>query len=118
MQAEQMSSKLDLVLLDDYLDRLGKVIVEKMFTLYTQQVVIYLNDIENAQLSESSTDWQTHCHKMKGAAASVGMSQLHAQLKVLEKTDASTAEKAVLLTELKVLNEDAIFTFKNWLASK
>ena len=111
------NSYLDLELLDDYLARLGKSIVEQMFTLYCQQAEIYLNEIKQAQLGESVTDWQESCHKMKGAAASVGMTQLHGKLKLIETTDAGKAEKAILLSQLQLLNEQEVLAFRNWLES-
>ena len=117
METENLNPYLDIDLLDDYLASMGKGIVEQMFTLYCQQVEIYLNDIEAAQLSDSSVDWQDNCHKMKGAAASVGMIQLHGRLKLVEKTEAEKEEKAILLAELQVLNRQAVHAFKNWLDS-
>jgi HPt (histidine-containing phosphotransfer) domain-containing protein len=118
MQSEQISYYLDLELLQGYLDSLGKAIVEKMLALYSQQSKIYLHDIEQAQLNSSFSDWQEHCHKMKGATASVGMHQLHGQLKLLEQLDAPKEKKAVLLAELKLSNEQATLAFKRWLESK
>jgi len=118
VQSEQISYYLDLELLQGYLDSLGKAIVEQMFALYCQQAEIYLHDIEHAQLNSSFSDWQEHCHKMKGATASVGMYQLHGQLKLLEKLDAPKERKAVLLAELKLSNEQAELAFKAWLESK
>jgi len=115
VKTEQLSSYLDLELLQGYLDSLGKAIIEKMLALYCQQVEIYLNDIIDAQRNNSLPGWQEHCHKMKGAAASVGMCQLHAYLKLLEKTDASQQEKLLMLKELQKLNEQAICAFKDWL---
>ncbi|WP_252730533.1 phosphorelay protein [Colwellia sp. E2M01] len=117
MEIEQLSAYLDEVLLADYLDRLGKNIIEQMFALYSQQVVIYLNDIEKAQQVDSKTDWQTSCHKMKGATASVGMRKLHLQLKTLEKINATQQEKSVMLADLKALNEASTLAFNTWLAS-
>ncbi|MCJ8294912.1 MAG: Hpt domain-containing protein [Colwellia sp.] len=117
METEQSSPFLDLELLHGYLDSLGKPIVEQMFALYCQQVKIYLNDIESAQVNNSLSGWQEHCHKMKGATASVGMYKLHGQLKLLEHTAASQQQKLVLLTEVKLENEQAILAFKEWLAS-
>lgn len=115
---KQSSPYLDLELLEGYLDSLGKTIVEQMLALYCQQVEIYLNDIENSQLNDSLSGWQEHCHKMKGATASVGMYQLHRQLKLLEKTDAAKEAKAVSLKALRLSNEQAILAFKSWLESK
>ncbi len=54
---------------------------------------------------------------MKGAAASVGMTYLYSQLKVLEKTSADKQEKAAMLAELKAVNSQAITAFKTWLGS-
>jgi|TARA_R100001377_G_scaffold75591_1_gene52214 HPt (histidine-containing phosphotransfer) domain-containing protein len=117
VETKQSNPDLDLELLQGYLDSLGKTIVEQMFALYCQQVEVYLNDIERAQLNNSLSGWQEHCHKMKGAAASVGMYQLHGQLKLLEKTDASTEKKALLLEDLRLSNGQAILAFQKWLES-
>ena len=117
VETEELNCYLDFVLLDDYLDRLGKKIVEQMLALYCQQSVIYLTDIENAQLNNSQSDWQEHCHKMKGATASVGMYKLYEQLKSLEKSEASTEEKLAFVAALKISNEQAIAAFKRWLQS-
>ena len=115
MENEQSNPHLDSELLQSYLDSLGKGVVEKMFTLYRQQVKIYLNDIEVSQLNDSIPGWEEHCHKMKGAAASVGMCKLHRQLKLVEKTGAPQKQKAVLLEELKLTNEQGIIAFSDWL---
>jgi len=118
VESKQLSPCLDIELLQGYLDSLGKAIVEQMFSLYCQQVKIYLKDIENAQLNDSLSGWQEHCHKMKGASASVGMSQLHRLLKVLEHTEATQEQKALLLEELKQANIKAMNTFSGWLDTK
>jgi len=118
VNTEQSLPQLDTVLLQEYLDSLGKNIVEKMFALYCQQVVIYLNDIEKALLNDSEQGWQEHCHKMKGASASVGLIRLHGQLKQLENTDAQQQEKSLMLEELKLANKQAISDFNHWLVAK
>ena len=117
MENNQITSPLDTELLQGYVESLGKNIVEQMFTLYCQQAALYLKDIEASQVAHCEESWQEHCHKMKGAAASVGMSELHQQLKVLEKVSATRQEKSLMLAELKATNQQAINTFKTWLAS-
>lgn len=109
---------LDVELLQGYLDSLGKATVEKMFALYSQQVAIYLADIEKAQLADNAKDWQEHCHKMKGAAASVGLVELHKQLVVLEKITATQQEKSQLLLDLQAGNQQAMTAFSQWLAKQ
>lgn|GEM_PF-579541 len=116
VKTKETLPSLDVVLLQSYIDSLGKNIVQQMFTLYEQQVAIYLADIEKAQLADSSILWQEHCHKMKGASASVGLTRLHALLVVLEKTTAQQAEKMTMLAELKHENTQAIAASKQWLA--
>ena len=107
--------ELDQGLLDSYVQSLGFDMVRKMFDLYSQQAVIYMNDIQASLLSDNTLQWQEHCHKMKGAAGSVGLKALHARLKIMEKTTASISEKATQLTELRLHNQQALLDFNDWL---
>jgi HPt (histidine-containing phosphotransfer) domain-containing protein len=106
---------LDHDLLDDYLQSLGVEVIKKMLALYRQQMVIYLIDIEKSLQSNNAELWQEHCHKMKGAAGSIGLKSLHTQLALMEKTSADTTEKAQQLTELKDHNQQALANFNAWL---
>lgn len=115
IKIKETLQQLDIPLLQSYIDSLGKSIVEQMFTLYKQQVTIYLADIDKAQLADNSALWQEHCHKMKGACASAGLTRLHGILVVLEKTEAQQAEKKILLVELKHENNQAIAAMQQWL---
>jgi len=110
-------TQLDNELLDDYVQSLGNGVVKQMFALYAQQAIIYLKDIENSLLCGNTQLWQEHCHKMKGAAGSVGLKALHSRLKLMEKTVASTSDKAHQLAELKVHNKQAMIDFNDWLES-
>ena len=108
-------TQLDEELLEGYVQNLGVAIVKQMFDLYCQQVQIYLKDIETSMLNDDAPLWQEHCHKMKGATGSVGLKSLHNRLKIMEKTTASTADKAHLLAELITHNKQAISDFNDWL---
>jgi len=108
---------LDNELLDGYMQSLGQNIVKKMLTLYRQQSLIYLTDIEVALSSDSAELWQEHCHKMKGAAGSVGLKSLHARLVIMEKSMDDTTKKAQQLAELNIHNNQAIADFNAWLES-
>lgn len=107
--------KLDLTLLNDYLGSLGKDIVEQMLSLYIQQSVEYIENISQAATSEDQQAWQESCHKMKGAAASAGLLEVHAKLVAIEKSVDSVSQKLAYIEELKVLNEEALAVFKLWL---
>lgn len=106
--------QLDIELLDGYVKGLGVNVVKQMFDLYRQQVTIYLKDIEGAMLSGNEQLWQDHCHKMKGAAGSVGLKSLHSRLKLMEKTTASISGKTHQLAELKNHNSQAMADFNDW----
>jgi HPt (histidine-containing phosphotransfer) domain-containing protein len=102
-------------LLNDYVQGLGVAVVNKMIALYCEQVVIYLVDIENSLQCNDAALWQEHCHKMKGAAGSVGLQSVHAQLALMEKTAAGITEKAQQLAELKEHNKNALDNVNGWL---
>ncbi len=108
-------NQLDLSLLQGYLDNIGKDIVQQMLELYVQQSKIYLVDIENNILVEKQNTWQGACHKMKGAAGSVGLLTVHKTLVELETSTAPADVKATCVKALVTLNNDAISVFKNWL---
>lgn len=118
MDLEQDYTQLDTILLTDYVTSLGKAVVEQMLNLYTQQSALYLSDIEKAQVIDSSPLWQEHCHKMKGAAGSVGLKFLHAHLQEIEKTTAKKLEKRALFEALETLNKEAVLVFTHWLVTK
>lgn len=109
--------QIDNELLGGYVQSLGSSVVKQMFALYSQQVVIYLEDIENALLCGNAQLWQEHCHKMKGAAGSVGLKALHSRLKLMEKTTADKNDKAHQLAELKIHNKQAMAFFNDWIDS-
>lgn len=107
--------QLDQDLLENYVQSVGVEVINKMLTLYRQQVAIYLVDIEKSLHSSNAVLWQEHCHKMKGAAGSVGLKSVHAKLVLMEKTSAGTADKGQQLADLKDHNQQALTHFTAWL---
>jgi HPt (histidine-containing phosphotransfer) domain-containing protein len=107
--------QLDIELLEGYVQSLGVSVVKQMFDLYHQQVTIYLKDIESAMLTSNAQLWQEHCHKMKGAAGSVGLKALHSRLKLMEKTTACESDKVNQLAKLIIHNKQAMTDFNDWL---
>lgn len=106
----------DQALIQGYIENLGVSVVERMLELYIQQSAIYLQEIEQAIKTESQDDWQERCHKMKGAAASVGLMNIHALMADIEKSTLPWVEKAQLIVRVSSLNSQAIGSFKEWLA--
>jgi|TARA_B110000902_G_C13907830_1_gene437050 HPt (histidine-containing phosphotransfer) domain-containing protein len=106
---------LDEELLSSYLSHLGKDIIKQMIDLYQQQSKIYLDDINQAAIEQSPLLWETHCHKMKGAAGSVGLKVLHSYLLTIENSDASREDKLLMIIKLREQNDTGVTAFIFWL---
>lgn len=110
------TTHLDLDLLQGYIDNLGTSIVEQMLELYINQSAIYLAEIAGTVASDKQNLWQESCHKMKGAAGSVGLLLVHKKLAVIEKSNEVESSKLLHLTELNELNTTAYNEFSEWLS--
>lgn len=106
---------LDTALLEHYQQSLGIEVIKKMLALYEQQSAEYIADIKVQLAAKSKDGWGKACHKMKGAAGSVGLQATHKHLASIEKSDAQWPEKENYFTELLSLNESGIAEFKHWI---
>lgn len=111
-----LSQLLDLTLLDGYKESLGDVVLDKMLSMYREQSIIYLREIEQSIGSESQSDWHACCHKMKGAAASTGLKVLRAHLAEIEKQEQTPSWKLEQLEMVKVHSDEGIKAFEQWLS--
>lgn len=109
---------IDLTLINGYLEALDISVIEQMFDLYIQQSQVYLSAIKNALNVTNQNEWQSQCHKMKGAAASAGLSLVQAKLATIEKSTQDWQIKAELFAQLEALNDQAIAAFRQWLAEQ
>jgi len=107
---------LDIDLLQGYIDNLGKTVVEQMLQLYINQSAIYIDDIASNISTDNQKLWQESCHKMKGAAGSVGLLLVHKKLVSIEKSEESENAKLSHIEELRELNVKANEDFSNWLS--
>jgi len=110
------NAHLDITLLEGYLDSLGQSVVQQMLDLYLGQSIIYIDDINRHIGIEQQRDWQESCHKMKGAAGSVGLLQVHKMLVDIEKSEVDDDSKKALVEDLKLLNKNATNVFIKWLS--
>jgi len=110
------TTHLDLDLLQGYIDNLGKSVVEQMLQLYISQSAIYIEDIGSHFTEEQQNLWQESCHKMKGAAGSVGLLLVHKKLVSIEKSIEPEDLKQLHLSELKELNIQGYNEFQEWLS--
>ncbi|UUO24022.1 phosphorelay protein [Colwellia sp. M166] len=112
------TEQLDLSLINGYLEALDIAIIQQMLDLYIQQSALYLAAINTAIVAEDQKAWQEHCHKMKGSAASAGLSQVHQKLVAIEKMTENWQVKVTHLHVLTQLNQQAIEVFRQWLAKQ
>ncbi|WP_181902121.1 Hpt domain-containing protein [Thalassotalea euphylliae] len=108
---------IDKALIQGYLDNLGGTVVNQMLELYKKQSSVYLSEIELAVSEQSQQQWQERCHKMKGAAGSVGLLSVHQFLVEIEKSTAPWPQKSELIARLVSANNNAITEFERWLAA-
>ncbi len=115
LKAELSTELLDVVLLNDYLSRLGIDIIVNMYALYIRQSAIYLKDIEKALELKDSVLWQEHCHKMKGAASSVGLKSLYFLLSSIEETNETMEERELMYKNLVIKNNNDSLLLQKWI---
>lgn len=111
-------SELDTELLAGYLANLNPSVLQQMIDLYQQQVEGYLAQISASTDAEQQQQWQEHCHKMKGAAGSVGFTVLNKYLASIEKDSSAPAEKIAFIEQLKTKNQQALEQFSCWLSEQ
>lgn len=111
------NEQLDLNLLNGYLETLDHSTLAKMLALYQQQSTVYIEEIKQALSENSQQLWQEQCHKMKGAAGSVGLIQVYTLLVNIEKSSAEHLKKAEYLLQLQQINTQAMASFQQWLKS-
>ena len=109
---------IDLILINGYLEALDLAVIEQMLDLYVQQSALYLTAINSAVVTADQKAWQEQCHKMKGASASAGLSQVHQKLILIEKSNEDSETKAQHLQVLSLLNQQAIAAFQQWFAEQ
>lgn len=78
---------LDVSLLQAYLQSLGKEGMQRSVRLFTQLLPGYINKLLEAAVQRQATDLSSMAHKLKGAAAAVGLRWLQQQAKELEEQE-------------------------------
>ncbi|HSG51594.1 MAG TPA: response regulator, partial [Rheinheimera sp.] len=76
---------LDTDTLNDYLQSLGKDAIRRSVQLFTQLLPGYMNRLMETAVQKQEAEFQEAAHKLKGAAASVGLLWVQQQAKRLEQ---------------------------------
>lgn len=83
--ADMEPQLLDQATLNDYIQSLGKDAVKRSAQLFAQLLPGYMNRLMETAVQRQQTDFQEAAHKLKGAAASVGLLWVQQQAKRLEQ---------------------------------
>jgi two-component system aerobic respiration control sensor histidine kinase ArcB len=86
-EKEQQDTVLDTNTLQDYLQSLGKGPMQRSMQLFQQLVPGYVNKMVEAATLQHLQEFQDAAHKLKGAAASVGLLWVQQQAKQLEQLE-------------------------------
>lgn len=81
------SAALDINILNDYLQSLGKDTVKRSAQLFAQLLPGYMNRLMETAVQRQLKEFQEAAHKLKGAAASVGLLWVQQQAKRLEQEE-------------------------------
>jgi len=84
---EPQDTVLDTNTLQDYLQSLGKGPMQRSMQLFQQLVPGYVNKMVEAATMQQLQEFQDAAHKLKGAAASVGLLWVQQQAKQLEQLE-------------------------------
>ncbi len=76
---------LDQQTLDDYLQSLGKTTMQRSVQLFVQLLPGYINKMMETAVQQEIHEFHEAAHKLKGAAASVGLLWVQHQAKVMEQ---------------------------------
>lgn len=109
------NKNIDFSLLENYLERLGKNVVSQMIALYQEESTKYYLELAKLIGQENQNYWETTCHKMKGAAGSVGFTQVFSFIVSIEKLRDSAEKKSQLLRELEDQNQKSIKATQLWI---
>lgn len=82
---QERSEVLDKVTLKNYLQSLGKEGMQRSAKLFTQLLPGYINKLLEAAVQQHDVELQQNAHKLKGAAAAVGLLWVQQQARRLEE---------------------------------
>jgi len=88
--SHSMTSVLDEFTLNDYLDTLGYVSIKRSVQLFKQLLPGYINKMVDTAMQQQNQEFSDAAHKLKGAAASVGLRWVTQQAKYYEHLDLTT----------------------------
>ena len=83
--AENEQQLLDQATLNDYIQSLGKDAMKRSVQLFTQLLPGYMNRMMETAVQRQEREFQEAAHKLKGAAASVGLLWVQQQAKRFEQ---------------------------------
>ena len=106
---------LDTQILNDYLQSLGKDTVKRSAQLFAQLLPGYMNRLMETAVQRQLTEFQEAAHKLKGAAASVGLLWVQQQAKRLEQEDVNWQGMERLLVDFHLKTEQHLAALSEYI---
>jgi len=113
--SEQAPAVLDTNILQHYLQTLGKDAMQRSVLLFAQLLPGYINKLLEAAVQQQFKELQSMAHKLKGAAAAVGLLWLQEQARKLEEQEPDWALLERQLLELHFTAEQHLATLQQYI---
>ncbi|GGW54084.1 ATP-binding protein [Alishewanella tabrizica] len=112
---EPHSDVLDLLTLQSYLQSLGKEGMQRSIKLFAQLLPGYINKLLEAAVQQHEAELQSNAHKLKGAAAAIGLLWVQEQAKLLEETPLIRAGLERRILDLHFTAEQHLTTLQQYI---
>jgi two-component system aerobic respiration control sensor histidine kinase ArcB len=106
---------LDEAVLRGYLQSLGKSAMQRSAQLFAQLLPGYINKLLEAAVQQQTKELQSVAHKLKGAAAAVGLAWVMQQARVLEEQEPDWQGLQRQLLELHFTAEQHLATLQQYI---
>ncbi|MCB5228225.1 response regulator [Alishewanella sp. 16-MA] len=115
--ATQDNAILDDKTLQSYLQSLGKEGMQRSATLFAQLLPGYINKLLEAVVQQHQEELAANAHKLKGAAAAVGLRWVQEQARQLEETSLKQAGLERRILELHFTTEQHLTALQQYIES-
>jgi two-component system, OmpR family, aerobic respiration control sensor histidine kinase ArcB len=106
---------LDYITLNDYIQSLGKDAMKRSAQLFAQLLPGYMNRLMETAIQKQEKDFQEAAHKLKGAAASVGLLWVQQQAKKFEQEPLNWQGLETLLIDFHLKTEQHLAALSDYI---
>ncbi len=116
-KTERGNTLLDEMTLQNYLQSLGKAGMQRSVQLFAQLLPNYINKLLEAVVQQQEAELKSHAHKLKGAAAAVGLLWLQQQARELEEVAVESPGLERRILEMHFTAEQHLTALQDYVAA-